>query len=695
MALAKISPVLAGLFCLALSVSAQPARPPQQNAPPAPEPSVPTQPDLDRRSQAYFEFTIGRLFEDRYDLTGHAEDANLAIAAYKKAYELDPRASVIGERLAETYAKSQRIREAVIEALEVLKNDPGNLPARRILGRIYLRTAGDLDPDSPPRETLKRALEQYREIVRLDPEDTESALLLARLYRSLKDVQQSEEVLRDLLARQPEQEAAIRQLAQLLIQDDRPGEAVKLLAAVAERSPRPEWLEMLGEARIEAHDFAGAEQSCHRALESRAEDLRARKCLAQALLRQEKFAQALPEYQRLSELEPSEAQHLLRLALIYRRLKMLDKAEESLLRAKQVAPGNLEVIYSEALTYRAQGRFEDAIRVLTDAIAAARATPALANDHGTLAILHEQVGMLYREVENYPAAIQTFQQMRLLGPEEDKRGRELLIDTYRMNKQLDAALEESRRALLASPDDPSVIMTHALLLGEKGEADQGAAMLRKLLRGTAEDFEVQLSLGQVYERSRRFAEAEPAARAAEKLARLPGEREMAWFLLAAIFERQKMYDQAEEFFRKDLKENPFNAPVLNYYGYMLAERGVRLEEAVGYIQRALDDDAYNGAYLDSLGWVYFKLNRLDDAVIALRKAVERSAQDPTIRQHLGEVYLKMGLARQAAVEWEKAREYWRRVLPSEYEPEQVAELERKLETVKRSLAQSKPGEAKQ
>src|SRR5713101_4620000 len=215
MALVKLFAVLAGSILLAFSVSAQPARPPQQNAPPretGPEPSVPTQPALDRRSQAYFEFTIGRLFEDRYDLTGHAEDANLAIAAYKKAYELDPRASVIGERLAETYAKSQRIREAVVEALEVLKKDPGNLPARRILGRIYLRAAGDLDPDSPPRETMKRAVEQYREIVRLDPEDTESALVLARLYRSLKEVQQSEEVLRDLLARQPDQDAAIRQL---------------------------------------------------------------------------------------------------------------------------------------------------------------------------------------------------------------------------------------------------------------------------------------------------------------------------------------------------------------------------------------------------------------------------------------------------------------------------------------------------
>ena len=86
-----------------------------------------------------------------------------------------------------------------------------------------------------------------------------------------------------------------------------------------------------------------------------------------------------------------------------------------------------------------------------------------------------------------------------------------------------------------------------------------------------------------------------------------------------------------------LDVNPKNAQALNYYGYMLADRGMRLDEARDMIQRALDQEPLNGAYLDSLGWVYFKQNKLEDAEAALRKAVEREPHDPTIRSHLGDV----------------------------------------------------------
>ena len=65
---------------------------------------------------------------------------------------------------------------------------------------------------------------------------------------------------------------------------------------------------------------------------------------------------------------------------------------------------------------------------------------------------------------------------------------------------------------------------------------------------------------------------------------------MTGFLLGAIFERQKKYDQAEEEFRKVLDANPRNSSTLNYYGYMLADRGIRLEEATDLIKRALAED---------------------------------------------------------------------------------------------------------
>ncbi len=291
---------------------------------------------------------------------------------------------------------------------------------------------------------------------------------------------------------------------------------------------------------------------------------------------------------------------------------------------------------------------------------------------------------------NYQAAIYTFQELGHLGEEEDRRARMLIMETYRQAKELPKALLTGKEALAKYPSDPAVRATYALLLGENQQADEGAKLLQASLKGTAADRELYLNLSQIYERSHRYQEAEEMARKAEALPGEPRENEMTWFLLGAIFERQKQYDKAEEQFKKVLALNPKNAEALNYYGYMLADRGVRLDEARDMIQRALDQEPFNGAYLDSLGWTYFKQNKIEDAEVALRKAAEREPHDPTIRTHLGDVYAKQGRMDLAAAEWEKSLGEWRRSLPADMESDKVAELEKKLGQVKHRVAQKSP-----
>ena len=98
-----------------------------------------------------------------------------------------------------------------------------------------------------------------------------------------------------------------------------------------------------------------------------------------------------------------------------------------------------------------------------------------------------------------------------------------------------------------------------------------------------------------------------------------------------MYERQKEYDKAEKTFKKVIELNPKHAAALNYLGYMLADRGVRLDESLSLIQKAVDLDPNNGAYLDSLGWAYFKLNRVNEAETYLKKALERVRKDPHSR----------------------------------------------------------------
>jgi Tfp pilus assembly protein PilF len=209
------------------------------------------------------------------------------------------------------------------------------------------------------------------------------------------------------------------------------------------------------------------------------------------------------------------------------------------------------------------------------------------------------------------------------------------------------------------------------------------------LDGSAGDFEVQLDIAQVYEESKRWADAEQAIHAAQKIQPDSSGKEMSSFLMGAIFERQKKYDQAEEEFRKVLNVNPRNASTLNYYGYMLADRGIRLEEAADLIKRALADDPNNAAYQDSLGWAYFKQNKLDEAEGLLRKAATRESHDPTILSHLGDVYAKMGKDSLAEAQWQKSLNEWHRVLPADFDSGKMAEVEQKISALKRRLAQQK------
>jgi tetratricopeptide (TPR) repeat protein len=377
-------------------------------------------------------------------------------------------------------------------------------------------------------------------------------------------------------------------------------------------------------------------------------------------------------------------------------MQQLDKAEQNVLLAKQRAPGNLEVIYYESSIYEAEGRFDDSIRVLSDAVTGVKSQSEFTpSRRRTLAILYQQLGQLYRETSNYTAAVNTFEEMLRLGPEEDHRARALIIDTYRDARDVPKALDASRKAIDAYPKDRGIRLTQALLYGENAQTDQAATLLRAMLDGSSGDFEIQLDLAQVYEQGRRWPEAEQSVHAAEKIVSGPSDKETAGFLLGAIFERQKKFDQAEEQFRQVLADNPRSPSTLNYYGYMLADRGMRLDEATDMIQRALVEDPNNAAYQDSLGWAYYKQDKLPEAEELLRMAVSRDGHDPTMLGHLGDVYAKMGKDGLAEAQWEKSVDEWHRVLPGDFEPARLAEVQQKIAALKRRLAQQKtPGDAK-
>jgi len=674
--------VLAGLL------SAQPA-PAQTSAqaPAAPRPATDSS-----HADAYYYFTMGHLQEQQYEMTTNADLAAESIESYKKALALEPDSSVISERLAEIYAKSQHIRDAVVQAQEALKIDPDNVDAHRLLARVYVRTLGDMSAGEVQQENLTKAVDQFQAILKTEPNDAFSLLWLARLYRFQNKHAEAEKVLRQVLAHESDNGPALEQLSQLLIDQGRSQEAIELLTRAAGDSASPDIYDLLGDAYSQAKDYPNAEKAYQQAIAGDPDDPGHRHGLAQALLSEDKYAEALEQFNKLAELEPGTSENFLRAAQLYRRLGQFQQAEASLARAKQLAPGSLEILYNEALLYEDQAHYDDAVKVLTDAIADIKSQTGGEGNPSALAILYEQLGHAYKEQRNFPAALATFEEMGKLNSDSQKRARMLMIDTYRDSHDIDRAIAEAKKALDESPNAADMTVTLAMLYGEKGDTVAARQLLEGLLKGTDGDLEVYLDLAQVESRGKKYSDAEQSAQKAEQMAHEPAGKETVWYVLGSIYERQKKFDDAEQEFRKVLDVNPNNGPVLNYYGYMLADRGIRVEEAASLIQRALKQEPNNAAYLDSLGWAYYKQNKLVEAEEYLRKAIDREGNDPTILSHLADVYLKLGQNERAAELFERSLAEWQKALPADYEADRVTAIEAQLKNLKRRLAQKTPAE---
>src|SRR6202022_4871621 len=123
-----------------------------------------------------------------------------------------------------------------------------DVATRRLLARIYLRSLGDLNAVAGETRAPGKAIEQYKEIHRLDPSDIESGLWLARLHRLRNEHDEAEQVLRGLLKDDPENEPAVEQLTQLLLDEGKSAEAVSLLEGMTHRTPSPALLDLLGDA---------------------------------------------------------------------------------------------------------------------------------------------------------------------------------------------------------------------------------------------------------------------------------------------------------------------------------------------------------------------------------------------------------------------------------------------------------------
>jgi tetratricopeptide (TPR) repeat protein len=640
----------------------------------------------DNRASAYYNFAMGRVYAELAQAEGNKDYIDKAIQHYREAFKADPKAGVILEELTDLYLAINRLEDATALAQDLLKQNPDNLDAHRMLGRIYTTALSHAPQGKIDERALKLATQEYEKVTAKDPKDVESWVMLAKLYGTAGNTADSEKAYNSALSVQPDDEDALTGLAMLYGGMGDTKRAIEKLKAATDKNPNDRSLRILAQAYEEQKDYKNAADTLRKALALAPDDERLARGLADDLYFSDQTDEAIKIYEELAARSPHEAQIPLRMADMYSNKREYAKAHEAIDRAKKIDPDGLEPRQAEIKLFEIEGKLDPAIAALNTLLTDTARKVYSKEEQVDRAKRFEELGELNRNAGHYPEALDAFKQMGVVYKDSAPTMSVQIIETYRAAKDIASAQRESDAALKKFPNEYMIAREHADILGDLGKTDEAVTELRGLLNGTR-DFQTLETTAEVYEKGKRWAEMTKTLDEADKLAASDEDHENILFMRGAMLDRQKKFDESESVFRKALALSPQDARVMNYLGYTLADRNIRLDEAYSLIRKAVDLDPDNGAYLDSLGWVLFRQGKFTEAEGWLVKATSHMDADPTVHDHLGDVYLKLGKTKEAIAQWTASLKGFKEELPSEVDPADVSKVTTKLDAARIKLAQ--------
>ncbi|WP_245168742.1 tetratricopeptide repeat protein [Cognatishimia activa] len=253
------------------------------------------------------------------------------------------------------------------------------------------------------------------------------------------------------------------------------------------------------------------------------------------------------------------------------------------------------------------------------------------------------------------------------------------VDALLLSAELLEDLEQYELATQAYRSVPADhISFHAAELGRaealrhSGRIDAAIEVLEQLARTHGDLPIVHNTLGDVFRQQQDYARAAQAYDKALSMMTDPSDGK--WFTLYArgiTNERLGDWPAAEADFRAALELNPDQPQVLNYLGYSLVEKRIKLDEALGMIERAVEARPDSGYIVDSLGWVLYRLGRFDEAVDPMERAAALMPVDPIVNDHLGDVYWKVGRKTEARFQWHRALSFIDEDSAPEADPDRI------------------------
>jgi len=608
---------------------------------PAPAPGL-----VPSKAEAYFEFLRGRQLEGEGDIDG-------AVRALQRAIELDASSGELRAELAALYARQSRAPEAIKAGEAALEVDPDNAEAHWVLGSVYaaMSRSGETGADSQRGDVVAKAIDHLEKAQPERRYDVGLSLTLGRLHLAARNYTRAIETLGALVQQEPGVVEAGWLLSQAYQGAGQRAEAIRVLETLL--AVQPDFYRgmlTLAELYEQSGEWDKAAATLGRAVDvnPRFAELRLRQ--ATALMNAGQATQARDLLRSVARERPTEPNVLYALSEAEREAGNLDEAEAAARRVMALEPTGLRGPYVLARVFERRHDAAQVVALLEPAVARAAASQDAETQGRQLVTLLAHLGFAYVDLGDYDRAVDVFERAKT------SSGGDVSFDVYQAQAYLsarryDRAIEIGRAARARGVDDPRLARLEAQALLQAGRADEAVALLQREVERRPERLDVHLGLANVLGESNRVDEALAVLDAAGQ--RFSQDVDVP-FQRGVVLERNGRYGEAEAAFRQALELDATHGPSLNYLGYMLADRGQRLDEAIGFVERALQTDPLNPSYLDSLGWAYFKRGDLKKARTLLDKAAAALPRNSVVQDHHGDVLAAQGDAQRAIAAWERA-----------------------------------------
>lgn len=552
-----------------------------------------------------------------------------------------------------------RTDKAEAELRKVTAEQPNFYDAQRLLGRMLLDRAGT------DRAKIDEALEHLKAAFARNPDDLSSGMAVAQMYLSTDRPAEAEKVLAALLERAPDQRTLNYTYAQVLTKLGRGDESTQYLerAVLLDPTFTPAVLQLI-DIYQKQNEWGKAADLLTPLIADDPMNVDLQKQQAFYYLRGGLSEKARDAFKALVTADPKDSRSKFYLAEALSDLENYSEADKIYRSLLEEAPNDPELLASFGLSQIGQRKFDEGAKAFHQLLAVPDLPPNLQ------ALADTQLAYIELQRNNYEGAIALAKPILIFNEKPNSQAINIALEAFRKQKKYNEAIALLQPLVEQYAADPFVNARYVEMLarnGEKDKARQAAATEAKFgTRNTAAVAEALIQAGDA-----------PAAiqLLSDALKNKPDDVDLQ-FSLGSAYERGGDKKTAEKIFLQILDKHPDNAAALNYLGYMWAEAGVNLEKAADMLTKAVGQEPHNGAYVDSLGWVYFQQGKLDLAEKYLTDATKLLPRDSTVHEHLGDVLARRG-------DYGRALSLYRVALTLEPEPKDEAKLRSKIADIEK------------